>query len=137
MALPDPALQTPAVMQMVCSETDRPSNHSHSPKDAVQGETASMADGPSSPPPAAANFNKGWRFWMIMVTLSLGMLLISLETTIVVTSLPTISAKVNLGKSFIWVSNAFILPRFVSLNRGPRLSGAGQYQAGPPIMLSR
>jgi MFS family permease len=60
---------------------------------------------------ANGNFDKDWRFWAIMFTLSLAMLLVSLETTVIITSLPTITRELNIGKNYIWISNAFLLAR--------------------------
>ncbi|EMT64642.1 hypothetical protein FOC4_g10007321 [Fusarium odoratissimum] len=54
-------------------------------------------------------FNRDYRFWMIMVTLVLATLLASLEATVVITSLPTIVESLNLGSSYIWVTNVFFL----------------------------
>lgn len=59
------------------------------------------------PPP----FNTDWRFWMIMLTLAIGILLVSLESTVVITSLPTIVADLGIGSDYIWISNAFFLTR--------------------------
>lgn len=54
-------------------------------------------------------FQTDWRFWMIILTLAVGVLLVSIETTIVITSLPTIVEQLGLGESYIWVSNVFLL----------------------------
>ncbi|KAM0559333.1 hypothetical protein ACHAPJ_004356 [Fusarium lateritium] len=54
-------------------------------------------------------FNRDYRFWMIMFTLVLATLLASLESTVVITSLPTIVESLNLGSSYIWVTNVFFL----------------------------
>ncbi|KAF4963562.1 hypothetical protein FSARC_8432 [Fusarium sarcochroum] len=54
-------------------------------------------------------FNRDYRFWMIMFTLVLATLLASLESTVVITSLPTIVENLNLGSSYIWVTNVFFL----------------------------
>ena len=55
------------------------------------------------------DFNRDWRFWMILVTLAFSGLLASLESTIVITSLPTIVGNLHLGSSYIWISNIFFL----------------------------
>ena len=57
------------------------------------------------------DFNRDWRFWAIMATLSLGILLVSLEGTVPITSLPTIDAELHIGKNYIWVTNSFLLTR--------------------------
>jgi hypothetical protein len=54
-------------------------------------------------------FNKDYRFWMIMATLILSTILASLESTVVITSLPTIVDDLKLGSSYIWVTNVFFL----------------------------
>lgn len=60
---------------------------------------------------ARADFRKDYRFWVIMLTLCLAVTLSSLETTIVITSLPTIVEKVDLGENYIWVANAYFLAK--------------------------
>ncbi|KPM41004.1 hypothetical protein AK830_g5535 [Neonectria ditissima] len=57
----------------------------------------------------APSFDRDWRFWMIMLTLAVGVLLVSLENTVVITSLPTIVADLEIGSSYIWISNVFFL----------------------------
>ena len=57
------------------------------------------------------DFNRDWRFWAIMATLSLGIMLVSLESTVPITSLPTIDAELHIGKNYIWVTNSFLLTR--------------------------
>ncbi|KAJ4222246.1 hypothetical protein NW759_006668 [Fusarium solani] len=54
-------------------------------------------------------FNRDYRFWMIMLTLVISTLLASLESTVVITSLPTIVENLHLGSSYIWVTNIFFL----------------------------
>ncbi|KAF4336325.1 multidrug transporter (major facilitator family) [Fusarium beomiforme] len=54
-------------------------------------------------------FNRGYSFWMTMLTLVMATLLVSLEATVVITSLPTIVESLNLGSSYIWVTNVFFL----------------------------
>ncbi|KAL2684698.1 hypothetical protein Neosp_005784 [[Neocosmospora] mangrovei] len=54
-------------------------------------------------------FNRDYRFWMIMLTLVISTLLASLESTVVITSLPTIVENLSLGSSYIWVTNIFFL----------------------------
>ncbi|KAF4448634.1 hypothetical protein F53441_7983 [Fusarium austroafricanum] len=68
-------------------------------------EAQTTTVGKKKPPP----FNRDYRFWMIMVTLVLATLLASLEGTVVITSLPTIVKSLNLGTSYIWVTNVFFL----------------------------
>jgi hypothetical protein len=54
-------------------------------------------------------FQKGPRFWAIIVVLSLISLLTSLEATITSTVMPSIVADLGGGGDFIWVSNAYFL----------------------------
>ncbi|KAF7559304.1 hypothetical protein G7046_g4856 [Stylonectria norvegica] len=54
-------------------------------------------------------FSRDYRFWMIMFTLVIATLLGSLESTVVITSLPSIVKDLEMGGSYIWVTNAFFL----------------------------
>jgi hypothetical protein len=58
-----------------------------------------------SPP----KFQKGPRFWTIIVVLSLISLLTSLEATVTSTVMPSLVADLGGGENFIWVSNAYFL----------------------------
>lgn len=64
----------------------------------------------------ARPFKPDYRFWMIMLTLSFAVLLASMESTVVITSLPTIVAELNMGTNYIWVSNVFLLARYASFS---------------------
>lgn len=57
-------------------------------------------------------FHTDYRFWMIMLTLIISTLLTSLESTVVITSLPTIVHDLKMGSNYIWVTNVFFLTRF-------------------------
>ncbi len=59
-------------------------------------------------------FDRDWRFWMIMFTLAIGSFLVSIENTVVITSLPTIVKDLRIGSNYIWISNAFFLTRYFS-----------------------
>lgn len=59
----------------------------------------------------STSFNKDYRFWLIMLVLCFAMILSSLESTVVITSLPTIVEKLDLGKNYIWVANVYFLAR--------------------------
>ncbi|KAF5985246.1 multidrug transporter (major facilitator family) [Fusarium coicis] len=76
-------------------------------------QTKTPREDEEAQPPVSAKtkpaFNRDYRFWMIMVTLVLATLLASLEATVVITSLPTIVESLNLGSSYIWVTNVFFL----------------------------
>ncbi|KAI8626689.1 multidrug resistance protein fnx1 [Xylariaceae sp. FL1651] len=52
---------------------------------------------------------KDFRFWAIIFSLCVTGLLGALENTVVVTSLPTISEGLQLGRDYIWVTNVFFL----------------------------
>ena len=54
-------------------------------------------------------FQKGPRFWAIIVVLSFISLLTSLEATVTSTVMPSLVADLGGGESFIWVSNAYFL----------------------------
>ncbi|UZP34143.1 hypothetical protein NXS19_001959 [Fusarium pseudograminearum] len=90
-------------------------------------------------------FNKDYRFWMIMVTLILATILASLESTVVITSLPTIVNELKLGSSYIWVANVFFLttacvqPLFAQLcNIWGRKNGiAGGANGGAMLIAGR
>lgn len=64
---------------------------------------------PEPEPEQEQTFNKDYRFWMIMVTLAFAVMLVSLESTVVITSLPTIVAELEVGGNYIWVTNVFSL----------------------------
>jgi hypothetical protein len=71
-------------------------------------------------------FQTDYRFWMIMLTLCFSVLLASLESTVVITSLPTIVAELKIGSNYIWVTNVFLLARFVSFT---------SHSSGKPCLL--
>src|SRR3978361_885666 len=52
---------------------------------------------------------RGWRFWLIFPGLCFAILLAALDTAIVATVLPTISAELNAGSLFIGLSMATLL----------------------------
>lgn len=63
---------------------------------------------------APTAYKKDLRFWAILFALCITSLLASLETTVVVTSLPTIVERLEFGSSYVWVGNIFFLTRLVS-----------------------
>lgn len=73
--------------------------------------TLSKTDNDGEAEAEAPPFHTDYRFWMIMVTLCFAVLLASIESTVVITSLPTIVAELNMGSNYIWVSNVFLLAR--------------------------
>lgn len=52
---------------------------------------------------------KGFRFWAIILSLSITGALSTLEATIVSTALPTIITNLNGGDKYLWVGNAYLL----------------------------
>ncbi|KAK1703999.1 major facilitator superfamily domain-containing protein [Colletotrichum lupini] len=58
---------------------------------------------------ASTAYRKDIRFWVIVFALCITSLLASLETTVVVTSLPTIVERLKFGSSYVWVGNIFFL----------------------------
>lgn len=79
-------------------------------------EASTLAPDENQPQQAGKAFQSDYRFWMIMVTLCFSVLLSSLESTVVITSLPTIVAELKIGSNYIWVTNVFLLARYVSLS---------------------
>ncbi|KAJ5712381.1 hypothetical protein N7493_008849 [Penicillium malachiteum] len=61
---------------------------------------------PSSPPAKPCH---GWRFWAVFPGLCFSILLAGLDTSIVATALPTISADLNTGALYIWAINGYFL----------------------------
>lgn len=68
-------------------------------------------DSPSTEQKKTPAFNRDWRFWMIMLTLVISTLLSSLESTVVITSLPTIVGDLKIGSDYIWITNVYFLTR--------------------------
>jgi len=64
------------------------------------------------------DFERGWRFWVIIIGLAVSTLLASLEHTVVTTAAPYILEDLNLKENFIWITNAFFVCR---LEFSPRL----------------
>lgn len=54
---------------------------------------------------------RGFRFWAIIIALCTVSLLSAAENTVVVTALPTIVEKLNVGQDYVWISNVFFLTR--------------------------
>ncbi|MCJ1394423.1 hypothetical protein MMC18_007301 [Xylographa bjoerkii] len=53
--------------------------------------------------------NRGFQFWMVIVSLCIAGVLPGLESTVVTTSLPTIVADLQIGDNYIWIANVFFL----------------------------
>ncbi|KAI1148949.1 major facilitator superfamily domain-containing protein [Nemania diffusa] len=60
----------------------------------------------SNKPP---DFERGARFWAIIIGLGITNLLGALENTVVTTSAPVIVADLGIGDSYIWITNAFFV----------------------------
>ncbi|XWW99242.1 hypothetical protein V2A60_007251 [Cordyceps javanica] len=82
-------------------------------KDAVASTAASKETSISSPDATmeknTPKFEKGPRFWAIIVVLAIISLLTSLEATVTSTVMPSVVADLGGGELFIWVSNAYFL----------------------------
>ncbi|KAI8958861.1 MFS general substrate transporter [Daldinia sp. FL1419] len=52
---------------------------------------------------------RDFRFWAIIIALCTVSLLSAAENTVVVTALPTIVEKLNVGQDYVWISNVFFL----------------------------
>ena len=68
------------------------------------------------------DFERGWRFWVIIIGLAVSTLLASLEHTVVTTAAPYILEDLNLKENFIWVTNAFFVCR-LAISPGSRHQG--------------
>jgi hypothetical protein len=53
------------------------------------------------------------RFWVIFASLSVTGLLAALESTVISTALPLISADLHSGELYIWFINVYFLTRYV------------------------
>jgi hypothetical protein len=62
-------------------------------------------------PKASEDFERGFRFWAIIVGLATSSLLASLEHTVVTTAAPHILQDLDLEENFIWITNAFFVCR--------------------------
>lgn len=74
--------------------------------------TSPSADGtPNTKQSIDRAYVRDYRFWSIMASLCSVSLLASFESTVIVTSLPTIVEDLNFGSSYVWVGNVFFLSR--------------------------
>ncbi|KAL3440347.1 DNA repair protein RAD50 [Aspergillus insuetus] len=71
--------------------------------------TTEQRDGPTEANDTCSSFERGLRFWLIIATLCLMSILGALENTVVTTSLPYITKKLDLGENYIWVVHVFFL----------------------------
>ena len=54
---------------------------------------------------------KDWKFWTIIISLGVTILLAALESTIVSTALPTIAGDLQVGDKYVWFVNTWFLTR--------------------------
>ncbi|KAK8065229.1 hypothetical protein PG997_011976 [Apiospora hydei] len=69
-------------------------------------DSSSNTDSPSSPPPKPGY---SWRFWVIFLALAITSLLVSVESTVVSTALPSIAGHLDAGENYVWFVNAYFL----------------------------
>ncbi|KAH9890271.1 major facilitator superfamily domain-containing protein [Xylariomycetidae sp. FL2044] len=84
--------------QPMQSATDRPSGSEQEQSGATENEVS-----------AELRFERGLRFWTIIVILGISGLLGSLEHTVVVTSGPYILQDLDLREEFVWITNGFFV----------------------------
>lgn len=75
----------------------------------MESKEASLDDQDASTEKSAPKFQKGPRFWAIIVVLSLISLTTSLEATVTSTVMPSLVADLGGAETYIWVSNAYFL----------------------------
>ncbi|KAF7586606.1 hypothetical protein BBP40_008633 [Aspergillus hancockii] len=73
-----------------------------------------------------------WRFWAIIIALSLTGLLSTIEGTIVTSALPTITKALGGSNAYIWVPNAYFLASLAIL---PLLAQASDIFGRRPLLL--
>ncbi|KAM7193007.1 Major facilitator superfamily domain containing protein, partial [Rhypophila sp. PSN 637] len=61
------------------------------------------------------DFERGFRFWTIIIGLGITTLLASLEHTVVTTAAPYILQELDLKENFVWITNAFFICSFTAL----------------------
>ncbi|KAL2258303.1 hypothetical protein VTK26DRAFT_8430 [Humicola hyalothermophila] len=65
--------------------------------------------GPAEEAEEGADFERGFRFWTIIIGLGVSTLLASLEHTVVTTAAPYILQELDVREDFIWITNAFFV----------------------------
>lgn len=53
------------------------------------------------------------RVWSVIVVLCIANLLVALESTVLITSLPTVIKDLSMDDDYVWVNNIFFLSRWV------------------------
>ncbi|KAK8047156.1 hypothetical protein PG996_015220 [Apiospora saccharicola] len=61
----------------------------------------------ASPGPSKGGYS--WQFWVIFLALAITSLLVSVESTVVSTALPSISGYLDAGENYVWFVNAYFL----------------------------
>jgi hypothetical protein len=59
------------------------------------------------------HFHHGIRFWGIIIALCVTSLLTALESTVLITSLPTVLHDLKMDDGYVWVNNVFALSRWI------------------------
>lgn len=90
------------------SQKNEENQNTHDNDDNAPKEDASKADAPKDDAP-----KKSWRFWAIIVALSVTGLLTALEATITSTALPTIIDALGGASLYVWVINLYFLTMYV------------------------
>ena len=83
--------------------------HPYAAASTLRSEDISVNDKDATTEEDPPKFQKGPRFWAIILVLSLISLLTSLEATVTSTIMPSLVADLDGGGNFIWVSNAYFL----------------------------
>lgn len=76
---------------------------------ATKSTTQELSGSPENPEATSvAPAKRDWRFWALLVSLSLAGLLTALEATITSTALPSVIAELGGGHLYIWVVNGYL-----------------------------
>ncbi|KAK4495771.1 hypothetical protein PRZ48_013039 [Zasmidium cellare] len=73
----------------------------------VNIETSSEPSHHDAPP--RKPFKRSWRFWAIILSLSIMALCGTVEATIIINALPTVVSDLGGGSAYLWIPNAFLL----------------------------
>ncbi|ROW13947.1 hypothetical protein VPNG_04078 [Cytospora leucostoma] len=63
----------------------------------------------TSKPPAGDQRGRGWRFWVIMTSMSVSSLLAALDASAVSTAMPSIIKDLGASQAYMWIANAYLL----------------------------
>ena len=95
-------------------ENESPASGTASPPSSTEISSKEVSDEPTSAIESAGQVGKserGFRFWMVFVSLCVTSLLAALEGTVVSTALPTIARDLGLGENYAWVANVYFLTK--------------------------